>query len=112
MLNAMSQRVGRFTDALIDMVFQQIKEEGALIGVLVAAVLLDKEMTVELRQRSEDWKRRMIEEDGLPEARASLLRMAIDGLMIGTVLYGRMADEESYAEARRNLEQLASGNVS
>ena len=96
----------RFTDALIDMVVRELRENGALIAVLVASVALDPSLRAPLTARSENWRHRLIEEDGLPAQRADLLRLAIDGAMIGTVLYEPAGRIERATSAERVLRSI------
>ena len=84
--NAVAQGA-RFTDAFVDMILEQVRDNGALIAVLVASVSLDPGLKVLLTERMTHIRNRMIEEDGMPPERADLLRVALDGMMIGTVLY-------------------------
>ena len=96
----------RFSDALVEMLVGEARENGALIHVLVASVALDPTLRATLTARSADWRRRMIEEDGMSEAEADVLRLAMDGLMIASVLYepGRGSDDQNRAvKAIRSL---------
>lgn len=97
----------RFTDALIDMVVRELRENGALIAVLVATVALDPSLRASLTARGENWRYRMIEEDGLSPQCADLLRLAIDGAMIGIVLYEPAGRIERAANAERVLRSIA-----
>ncbi len=101
----------RFTDVLIDMVVREIRENGALIGVLVAAVALDPSLRASLTARNADWRHRMVEEDGLSPQRADLLQLTIDGAMIGTVLYEPEGRKERAANAERVLRALIEDGV-
>ncbi|MGD1887620.1 MAG: TetR/AcrR family transcriptional regulator [Cohaesibacteraceae bacterium] len=86
-VNEAVARGERFTDAFVDMVISEVRDSGALIAVLVASVSLDPTLRETLTERRQAVRRRMIEEDGVPSDRATLLCLAIDGAMIGTVLY-------------------------
>ncbi|MEM8797717.1 MAG: TetR/AcrR family transcriptional regulator [Pseudomonadota bacterium] len=77
----------RFTDAFVEMVIGEIQNNGALIAVLVASVSLDPMLREKLTERRKIIRGRMIAEDGLSPDRAAVLCLAIDGAMIGTVLY-------------------------
>ncbi len=96
----------RFIDALIDMVVRELRENGALIAVLVAAVALDPSLRTTLTARRADWRCRMIEEDGMSPERADLVCLAIDGAMIGTVLYEPAGQTERAANAERILRSI------
>ncbi len=92
----------RFTDAFIDMVVRDLRENRELIAVLVAAVALDPSLRATLTSRNEEVRRRMMEEDGLPPERVDLICLAIDGAMIGTVLY----ELEERLERANNAERV------
>ena len=83
-------RSGRsFAGALVDMVESELLESGQLVGVLVAAVLLDSSLRRTLTARQADWRKRLIKEDGFSLERADQLLLTIDGAMIGQMLYDR-----------------------
>ena len=96
----------RFTDALIDMVVRELRQNGALIAVLVAAVALDPSLRTALTARSANWRSRIINEDNLSPECATLLLLAIDGAMIGTVLYETTEKAERAANAERILRSI------
>ena len=96
----------RFSDAMIEMVVRELTENGALIAVLVSSVALDPTLRAKLTERSQTWRARMIEEDGLPPERADLLRIAIDGAMIGAVLYEPAGARERAQNAERILRDI------
>ena len=93
----------RFTDAFIEMVVRDLREKGELIAVIVATVALDPSLRAVLTAHSEDLHKRMIKEDALSEEQADLLRLVIDGAMIGTVLYEPEGKLERIESAKRVL---------
>lgn len=104
-MHEVNRKVGngaRFTDALIDMVTRELRENGELIAVLVASVSLDPSLRPQLTSHVQEVRNRMITEDSLSAEQADLLRLAIDGAMIGTVLY----DIEDQEVRSRQIEAL------
>lgn len=96
----------RFTEALAETVIHDAQHNGALVHVLVASVAIDPTLRETLTLRAKEWRIRMIEEDGVSEADADLVRIAMDGLMIASVLYDRDnpdCDPTHAAEALRSL---------
>ena len=105
------EKGARFTDALIDMVVRELKQNGEFIGVLVASVALDPSLRVSLTARYENWRQRMIEEDGLTPESADLLQLAIDGAMISTVIYEPEGRIERANNAERVLRSILENQV-
>lgn len=97
----------RFTDALIDMICREVQGNGTLVHVLVAAVILDPTLRATLTARSDAWRQRMIEEDGVKSEQAELLRLALDGLMIAMVLYEREECDDQRERAIKAIRSLA-----
>ncbi|MCR9121807.1 MAG: TetR/AcrR family transcriptional regulator [Phyllobacteriaceae bacterium] len=104
----------RFTDALIDMLVKDAKNSGPLIHVLIASVAIDPGLRETLTKRSDAWRQRMIDEDGISPDQADLLRVAMDGLMVTSVLYqgdaGRLQRDRAVAAVRAVAEKLEAGH--
>lgn len=98
----------RFTDAFVDMIIGEVRESGALIAVLVASVSLDPTLRETLTVRRQGVRQRMMEEDGLSPEHATLLCLAIDGAMIGTVLYQERNGVDRLKRVADSLRQLSS----
>lgn len=98
----------RFTDAFVDMILEEVRDNGALIAVLVASVSLDPSLKVLLTERMRLIRNRMIEEDGMSPQRADLLRVALDGMMIGTVLYDDATNVERLRQVAGSMKRLFS----
>lgn len=101
----------RFTDALVGTTMTEVRERSTLISTLIAAVYLDRSLGEVVRKQVEGWTQRMIQEDGLLPERAQLLRLALDGLMISTLIYENKDDEVFWKMVESNLENLARGVV-
>ena len=97
------------TDALIDMVVGELRQNGALIAVLVASVTLDASLRATLTDRCEKLRSRLIDEGGLSPECVDLLQLAIDGAMIGTVLYNPAGRMKRAANAERILRSIIEG---
>ncbi|MEM8976027.1 MAG: TetR/AcrR family transcriptional regulator [Pseudomonadota bacterium] len=100
----------RFTDAFVDMVIDQVCGNGALIAVLVASVSLDPTLKDRLTERRQRARSRMVSEDGMSQDQADTLCLAIDGAMIGTVLYGDAITAKRKKSIASTLRRIASGN--
>lgn len=101
------ERGSRFTDAFVDMVIDQVSNNGALIAVLVASVSLDPTLKDGLAERRQRARSRMVNEDGMSQERANMLCLAIDGAMIGTVLYGDTTKTEREKLIASTLRSIA-----
>lgn len=98
----------RFTDAFVDMVVGQVCDNGALIAVLVASVSLDPTLKDRLNERRQRARNRMVDEDGMSQEQANMLCLAIDGAMIGTVLYGDATKADREELIASTLRRIAS----
>lgn len=96
----------RFTDALVAMTLAEVQHKRALISTLIAAVYLDRTLSTRIRAQVEHWTQRMVSEDGIDGDRAELTRLALDGLMISTLLYDWKEDGVFYERAERILTHL------
>ncbi|MEM8813284.1 MAG: TetR/AcrR family transcriptional regulator [Pseudomonadota bacterium] len=96
----------RFTDAFVNMVIGEVRDNGALIAVLVASVSLDPVLKETLTERRQNARSRMVEEDGMSPDQADLLCLAIDGAMIGTVLYKGAVSAERTEMIESTLRRL------
>lgn len=104
-------RGDRFTDAFVDMAIRQVCDNGALVAVLVASVSLDSTLKDKLDDRRQRTRNRMVDEDGMPQEQADLLCLAIDGAMIGTVLYGDATKTQREKAIASTLRRIASDRL-
>lgn len=77
----------RFSEALVEATFKEVRERAPLLGALIAAVHLDPSLGAHVAAQTDAWTRRMTDEDGIPPERAALVRLCLDGLMLSTLLY-------------------------
>ena len=99
----------RFTDALIDASFREVSQRGTVIGTLIAAISYDRALAERVRPQIEGWTQRMCEQDGLSRDRADLVRLALDGMMISTLLYSSHGDDAYLRRARDLIRIVAEG---
>lgn len=64
---------------------EQVPEEAAAITGLIAAIATNPQLLNPLRQQYEEWQEQA-ENDGIPPALATILRLAVDGLWLADML--------------------------
>jgi hypothetical protein len=76
---------GRWTRAYVNASFEYDPDELQLTTAIASAVTTDPKL-IETLQGQFEWLDRQLEADGLPPARATLIRLACDGLWIAELL--------------------------
>lgn len=90
-----------FALALVRATFAEAGAQPAFMAALIAAVAVDRALARVVSARTEAWTRRMVQE-GVPESRAWLVRLALDGLLLSSALTaeaGRDADRLRHEQA-------------
>ncbi len=93
-----------FARALIAESFAEVARGRALIACLIAVVAVDPALAPRVAERTGAWSARMLAE-GVPEDRAKLIRLALDGLLLSS-LFGPLPPEPELSRLRRSVEGL------
>jgi AcrR family transcriptional regulator len=96
-----------FARALIAESFAEVARGRALVACLVAAVAVDPGLAPRIAERTGAWSARMIRE-GVPEERAKLIRLALDGLLLSS-LFGTEPPRAEFAALQASVEGLLEG---
>ncbi len=95
-----------FTNALIDMTFEEVRRRGSLISSLIAAVYLDRSIGRQIKKRVAAWTERMIKDDHLSPEIAALVRLSLDGVMLSTLIYDSRRDARYFDTVEAAIEGL------
>ncbi len=93
-----------FARALIGESFAEVARGRALIACLIAVVAVDPALAPRVAARTGAWSARMLAE-GVPEERAKLIRLALDGLLLSS-LFGPLPPEPAFSALRGSVEGL------
>ncbi len=96
----------RFTDALVDMTLQEVRQRGPLISALIAAVYLDRSIGDRVKEQVGEWTKRMIRDDELTPERALVVRLCLDGLMLSTLLYDSSHETDYFRAVEKAIKVL------
>lgn len=87
-------------EAMVDVVIEEVRERGELIGSLVAAISIDPSLADKVRERSECWHVRAARQSCLDDKSCELLHLLLDGLFMSTVMKGPRRTAQQYTQLR------------
>lgn len=94
-----------FHRALIAAAFDEVALNAPLLAVFVAAVATDRSMAQRIIPRLEAWNAQLAAE-GIPPDRVRLLRLALDGLLLSSLLRTEPAPADELCALGASLEAL------
>jgi hypothetical protein len=93
---------GAFARAYAAATIETDAEPAALISSIAAAAALDSDLLEPIRRAYARWQRRLLH-DGLPPERALLLRLAVDGWWLSTMIGVPVAPRRDVAAVKAEI---------